>query len=60
MVAWSEGSITNSNRPPSNPVIFTIPPSHVEVNSNEESSASRAVISIIVEVAHNDEFPGLV
>ena len=54
------GSITNSNRPPSNPVIFTIPPSHVEVNSNEESSASRAVISIIVEVAHNDEFPGLV
>ena len=60
MVASSVGSITNSNIPPSNPVIFTIPPSHVGVNSIEESSASRADISIVVVVAHNDEFHGLV
>ena len=68
MVASSEGSITNSNRPPSNPVIFKIPPSHVGVNSNEESSGSKVVISTIVVVGHKSELsmsddvelPGLV
>ena len=52
MVASSVGSITNSNIPPSNPVIFTIPPSHVAVNSNEESSGSNVVISTVVVVGH--------
>ena len=52
MIAPSAGSVTNSNSPPAKPKISAIPPSHVGVNSNEESSDSNVVISTVVAVGH--------
>ena len=45
MTAPSVGASAKANVPPSTPVMVAVAPSHVAVNSNDESSSSSVVTS---------------
>ena len=53
ITAPSVGDSAKLNVPPSIPLTLAVAPSHVAVNSNEESSPSRGVILLIVVDGHS-------
>ena len=53
ITAPSLGDSAKLNVPPSTPVTMAVAPSHVAVNSNEESSPSKGVILLIVVDGHS-------
>ena len=53
ITASSAGASAKANEPPAKPVTVAIAPSHVAVNSKEESSPSNVIIEIVVVEGHS-------
>ena len=53
ITAPSVGAVSNVKVPPAKPVMFAVPPSHVEIISKEESSAIIDVTETIVVVGQS-------